>query len=66
MDDNKKIKLSDDALDDVAGGRTEIDFGSTAGQAEIVSTVLPPILLHPDARQEDEGMGTVPAIVGRL
>ena len=63
MEDNKKFELNDEALDNVAGGST-----SFAGQAEGVFTVLPPILLHPNARQEEEneGMGTVPAIVGRL
>ena len=63
MEDQRKLALDDDTLDNVAGGST-----SFAGQAEFVPTVLPPILLHPNARQEEEneGMGTVPAIVGRL
>jgi len=61
MEDIKKTKLTDEALDNVAGGTT-----SFAEQAEIVPTA-PLILLHPDARpEEDEGTGTVPGIMGRL
>ena len=66
MEDNKKTKLNDDLLKEVAGGRTGFDFGPPAAQADTVPAVLP-ILLHPSARtEEDEGTGTIPGFVGRL
>lgn len=63
---NKKTELSDDQLDEVSGGRSGFDGGSTA-QATTVPTVSP-IFLHPVSRpEEDENMHIIPLdTLGRL
>ena len=66
MENNKKIELNDDQLDEVAGGRTEFNFGSVAAQADTVPTMLP-ILLHPDAMlEEDADTRMISDLLGRL
>ena len=65
MEDNKKTELNDDLLNEVAGGRTGMDWGSSAAQADTVPTV-PPILLHPDPRpEEDKNTNINPGFTGR-
>ena len=68
MENNKKFELNDDALDNVAGGMSDSEFGSQGEEVDTVPVVLPPILLHPDPRpkEEDENKRIVPGIVGRL
>ena len=65
MDNNSKYELVNEALENVSGGRDGFDFGPPKGQVDTVPTVLP-VLLHPDARQEEENTNHNPGTVGRL
>ena len=65
MEDKKSFEMSDDILDNVAGGSTAFAEGSSVSQVGTVPVVQPPILLHPDPRpKDDDHMHIVPGIVG--